>query len=767
MAGPRVQSVDPAAAEAAIFDALRSYWGYDTLRPLQLDAIRAGISQRDSLVVLPTGGGKSLCYQLPPLVTGKLTVVVSPLISLMKDQVDGLRLANYPAAALYSGMSGDELQTVRREALAGRLRLLLVAPERLLTDGFLAFLRSMESGPGLGGFAIDEAHCISQWGHDFRPEYRRLAELREYFPDLPLHAYTATATPRVREDIVQQLMLRDPEVLVGTFDRPNLTYRILPRVHPDAQVEQAVRRHEGRAAIVYCISRKETERLAAVLSSRGIPAEAYHAGLSPGKRARVQDDFANERLNVVVATVAFGMGIDRSDVRCVVHASMPKTVEHYQQETGRAGRDGLPSECVMFYSGADVMKWKQLMEWSASEAETPPSPEAVEAQLILLEHMQRLCNSARCRHRALSEYFGQAYPNPNCGACDLCLNELAPVPDAATVAKKIISCVARLQQASGISFGVAYIADVLRGSASSKIAQRGHDKLSTFGLLRTFDKDRIISYTNQLIDAGALARAPGEYPVVVTCAGSMAVLKDRTPVSLFDPLATVAAPRARGGRAAEASAEIELSADERGLFDALRALRRTIAEERGVPPFQVFNDVTLEELARVRPGSLETFAHIRGVGRAKLDDFGERFVRNIQQYCREHRLGLDAAEGSRPRRKLSQEVMTSVRSGTVSWQKAKAFDLFNQGASIDEVMPEIGRARSTTIEYLCEWIESTRPASIAAWVDDRTYALVVETAGKLSEPRFKVIFEHLGGSVGYDLIRLTMTHRKTASNAAT
>ncbi|MDZ4756205.1 MAG: RecQ family ATP-dependent DNA helicase [Phycisphaerae bacterium] len=739
--------------ESRVLQVLLKYWGFDVLRPLQLEAIAAGVSRRDSLVVLPTGGGKSVCYQIPPLLTGKLGIVISPLISLMKDQVDGLKLANYPAAAIFGGMDANQIGAIRREALSGRLKLLLVAPERILSDSFLTFLRAMDDGPGLGGFSIDEAHCISQWGHDFRPEYRRLAELREYFPDLPLHAYTATATPRVREDIVQQLALRDPEVLVGIFDRPNLTYRILPRVNADDQIEEALRRHEGRAAIVYCISRKETERLAASLTGRGLRADSYHAGMTPVQRHKVQDAFASERLNIVVATVAFGMGIDRSDVRCVIHAMMPKTVEHYQQETGRAGRDGLPSECVLFYSSADVMQWKRLMEFSAQNAETCPPPEAVEAQHELLEHMQRLSNGARCRHRSLSEYFGQSYPNSNCGACDLCLNELAPVPDVTTVARKIISCVARLYQASNTGFGAAYIAEVLRGAQIKRIVERRHDQLSTFGLMRELAKERIVSYINQLVDAGALVRTTGEYAVILTCAGSAAVLKGQIEVSLFDPVSTVALPKRRGSDPAAAG---ETSSDERGLFEFLRTLRRVVAESRGLPAYLVFGDNALEDMARVRPATLETFADIRGVGAAKLADFGEQFTVNIAQYCREHNLATDVAERSRPRQRLAAEPRGD-RPPTEA--RKQAFALYARGASIDEVMQKTGYARSTSAQCLAEWISSAKPSSVAAWVDEKVYALIADAAEKMPEPRYKIIFDHFGGEFSYDQIRVVLTHR--------
>lgn len=396
-------------------EVIARYWGFESLRPLQESAIAAALRGRDSLTVLPTGGGKSLCYQVPPLLTNQTDVVVSPLISLMKDQVDGLKTCGYPAAAIHSGMSAQERRDGERDLAASKLRLVFAAPERLLTDGFLAMLGRLNNCR----FAIDEAHCISHWGHDFRPEYRRLAELRDRFPKSSIHAFTATATQRVRDDIVHQLRLRDAATLVGNFDRPNLVYRIVQRIDVHAQVLKTIRRHAGEAVIVYCLSRRDTEELAEFLQDKNVSAAAYHAGLAPGVRRSVQDAFAAERLDVVVATVAFGMGIDRSNVRCVAHACIPKSIEHYQQETGRAGRDGLPAECVLFYSASDVFRWESLIEKSAAEADRPA--ELVAAMSDLLAHIQRFCNTDRCRHRALVEYFGQHYKNPDCQACDVCL----------------------------------------------------------------------------------------------------------------------------------------------------------------------------------------------------------------------------------------------------------------------------------------------------------------------------------------------------------
>src|SRR5690242_12653850 len=367
----------------------------------------------------------------------------------MKDQVDGLRQCGYPAAALYSGMSRDEIRRTEGQMIAGAYRLVFVAPERLLTPRFLQIVELAR----IRAFAVDEAHCISQWGHDFRREYRQLAELKNRFPNTSIHAYTATATERVRADITAQIRLRDSLTLVGNFDRPNLVYRVFPRVDARAQVLEILQRRRGQAAIVYCISRKDTQSLASFLQAHGVRAGFYHAGMEPDERRLTQDKFAAETLDVVAATVAFGMGIDRSDVRCVIHAAMPKSIEHYQQETGRAGRDGLEAECVLLYSAADVLRWESLMEKSAGEADA--APEIIAASRDLLDYMRRLCSGVHCRHRKLSEYFGQDYTKPNCEACDVCLNEVEGLADATVTAQKILSCVAR----AGERFGAEHIVD--------------------------------------------------------------------------------------------------------------------------------------------------------------------------------------------------------------------------------------------------------------------------------------------------------------------
>jgi ATP-dependent DNA helicase RecQ len=628
---PRGQA--PALDEAVLED-VRRIWGFDALRPLQSEAIAAGIAGRDSLIVMPTGGGKSLCYQVPPLAAGRagdarIDVCVSPLIALMKDQVDGLRSNGYPAAALHSGMAPDERDAVRRAVRGGEVRLLFVSPERLLAPGFDAWLGSV----GVRAIAIDEAHCISQWGHDFRPEYRQLARLRASFPQASLHACTATATPRVRQDIVAQLELREPLVLVGSFDRPNLVYRVEPRADGRRQLLEVLGRHRGDAVIVYCLSRKDTESLSEFVRKEGFRAGCYHAGLAADERHRVQEAFAEERLDVVVATVAFGMGIDRSNVRAVVHMTMPKSVEHYQQETGRAGRDGLESECVLFHSYADVVKWQSIIDSSADEARgrlgeggaDEAAFEALDDSVAQgrahLEAMQRMAGSAVCRHRWIVEHFGQEWQaRPNgCGACDVCLGEVRMMPDSTTVARKLLSAVVR----TGQRFGAAYVADVVRGAETEEVARRGHGSLPTYGILRGEDRNALINCVFQLVEHGLLARTEGDHPVLVLTAEGHRALRGELEVALRAP------PRGRGRRHATAREVHGAHEVDTALFERLRALRRELAAQRGVPPYVIFSDATLLEMAARRPSTLAELAGIKGVGEKKLADLGETFLAAI------------------------------------------------------------------------------------------------------------------------------------------
>jgi ATP-dependent DNA helicase RecQ len=593
-------------------DVLARYWGYTSFRPLQREAMEAVLAGRDSMVVLPTGGGKSLCFQAPAVTADDgMAVVVSPLISLMKDQVDTL-VGNGVSAALYnSSLSAADKADVMRGLAERRYRLLYVSPERLVGeggDGFLARLATC----GVRFIAIDEAHCISQWGHDFRPEYRQLARLRERLPGISVHAYTATATARVRRDIASQLALQNPVELVGSFDRPNLVYRVLPRASLKEQLLDVIGRHQGEAGIIYCSSRREVDALAAWLSASGMPALPYHAGLSDEERTSHQDSFLSERVDLIVATVAFGMGIDRSNVRFVVHAGAPRSLEHYQQESGRAGRDGLEAECLLISSAGDFVRWKMMLEQNG---------ELTDAARTLLKQMERYAAGVGCRHRHLATYFGDAYPAGECAACDACLGELESVPDPVPIARKILSCVARVGQ----RFGVMHVTSVLRGQNSEQMLARGHDRLSTFGLLRDEPVAAVRGYIEQLVGLGLLQLTDDAYPVLSMTAEGVALLRDES----ASPGLTLARQRTPAKGAPRSRSRIETESwdhVDRGLFDRLRALRLDLARARGVPPYVIFHDATLREMARVRPASKAALLDVKGVGARKAAELGDAFL---------------------------------------------------------------------------------------------------------------------------------------------
>ena len=591
-----------------LLEILEKYWGYSSFRPLQLEAMEAVMADHDSLLVLPTGGGKSLCFQAPAIAREGLAIVVSPLISLMKDQVDTL-VGNGVSAAYYnSGMSSEARTEVTRGIRDGRYRMLYVAPERLVGDGGDGFLKLLESNP-VSFIAVDEAHCISQWGHDFRTEYRQLARLRERWPSVSMHAYTATATARVRRDIIDQLGLRDAAELVGSFDRPNLVYRVLARATLKAQILDVLGRHRGQAGIIYCTSRKEVDSLSQWLNDTGWRSRPYHAGLPDDERSRNQDAFLNEEVDLVVATVAFGMGIDRSDVRFVIHSGAPQSLEHYQQESGRAGRDGLEAECVLIASGADFLKWRVMLEKNG---------EMSDARRALLRDMERYAASVGCRHKRLVGYFGEQFTKDDCGACDYCLGELETMADAVTIARKVLSCVARVGQ----RFGAAHVGNVLRGSDSEQVRSRGHHELSVFGLMTDASIDELRGYIDQLLAHGLLQQGGDEYPILQLTAEGLALLKD---AGAQPDLSLARQKRPEKGRLPK-RARVETEGWEgvdRELFERLRAMRMQVARKRGVPPYVIFHDTTLREIARTKPATIEELRHVKGVGDRKSADLGE------------------------------------------------------------------------------------------------------------------------------------------------
>ncbi|HSW47278.1 MAG TPA: DNA helicase RecQ [Phycisphaerae bacterium] len=614
----------------ALRRAVRQHWGYTTFRPLQLEAMAAAVEGRDLLAVMPTGGGKSLCYQAPPLVSSRLSVVVSPLIALMKDQVDRLITRGIPAAFFNSSLDAADKRRVIAGLQHNEYKLLFVAPERFQNRPFLYLLQQI----GVGGFAIDEAHCISHWGHDFRLDYRQLGRLKQHFPRTPVHAFTATATPRVREDIVAQLGQKDPLVLVGDFFRPNLSYQVVRRDDMFDNVLARIRKRPGHAGIVYCIRRADVDALAAHLQSAGIRAAGYHAGMSDAERTTTQDAFAAGETDVVVATVAFGMGIDRADIRFVIHAAMPKTIEHYQQETGRAGRDGQPADCILLYSEADYQLWKSI-----TEKEDSPNKDD---QLRLLSEMYAYCTGVRCRHARLVSYFGQPWGQPSCGACDVCNGTADAVPDAMITAQKVLSCVVRTRE----RYGAAYIAEVLRGEPTDRVIQRGHQELSTFGLMPDQRKPVLMAWIDQLVDQQMLVRE-GEYRVLKVTARGWQVLRGQEEVRLLEVGARGRARRARRARkpgpasrstatgmdtpAGKAVPE-PLDVHARQLFERLKTLRLEIAGEHNVPAFMICSDRTLRDIVRHRPTSEQEMLAIHGIGPAKYESFGRQFIQVIRDH---------------------------------------------------------------------------------------------------------------------------------------
>jgi ATP-dependent DNA helicase RecQ len=718
----------------ALLAAIKRHWGFTSLRPLQEQAIRAALAGDDSLVVLPTGGGKSLCYQAPAVFRGGLTVVVSPLIALMKDQVDGLTRIGVAAARLDSTISTDEWAATAEAIRRGETRLVFTSPERLINTGTYRMLRDA----GAHTIAVDEAHCVSHWGHDFRPEYRQLAQLREYFPRAAVHAYTATATERVRRDITEQLGLRAPHVLVGNFDRPNLTFRVLPRLDVRAQVREVIDRHRGAAGIVYCLRRKDVDEMTAYLKGAKYRVVPYHAGMSADERRKTQEAFAEEEADVVVATVAFGMGIDRSNVRFVIHAAMPKTIEHYQQETGRAGRDGLPSECVLLYSGADFLSLKAIIEKSGEGANA--APEYIAASVKQLDEMARYCRGAVCRHRALVSYFGQQYDAPNCSACDLCLGDTQEVPDATTIAQKILSCVARVRE----SFGIAHVTDVLRGADTANVRTRKHHELTTYGLLKDVPKPDLRDWMYQLIGQGVLVQTADEYPLLKLNQASWAVMRGELPVRL------VRLTRRDKQDAHAAPAELPPGADAE-LFEVLRQLRRQEAVRAKVKPYQVFTDVVLAEMARGRPTTEDAMSRISGVGEYRLRSYGKAFLSVIVSHCRRTGLSTDVPA---PKQAALPAPAHPPAPSKPSANKELAFKMFRRGSPVAAVVEKTGLTTATVTEYLAEFVRAEKPASIFEWVPEDVCERVAAAAEIHGTQRLKPVFIELNGEVSYDHIRV-------------
>ncbi len=604
---------------AALLPLLERYWGYDSFLPDQEAAIEAVLGRRDSLVVMPTGGGKSVIYQLPALAGTGLGLVVSPLISLMADQVYGLTTVGIPAATFNSSKSPEERRQIAADVREGRLKLLYVSPEALMAhgDGDSNFLLDLLGSVSLSFVAIDEAHCISQWGHDFWPSYRKLGTLRDRFGSVPIHAFTATATPRVRADIVASLGLRDPLVLVGDFDRPNLTYRVLPRKDLLPDIAAVLERHVGEAGVIYCGTRDEVDTVSVALASKGHKALGYHAGLSPEVRKERQEAFMRGEADLMVATVAFGMGIDRSDVRFIVHAAMPPSVENYSQEAGRAGRDRLPAECVLLYSAQDLMMWKRR--------KGEPHTDVEREGMARVHEIFRFASSLTCRHRFLVQYFGQAHSQQSCGACDVCLGERQAMPDSLPVAQMLLEGVRQVRE----SFGSAYVAEVLHGASTTRIKDRRHDTLGCYGSMARHETKDIRSWLDQLLAQGFLAQ--GDYAVLRLTPEGRELLESHGEVRLSSPPAKPKSTKSRS--TAGGDNLVALGPQEEELFQALRAWRAGQARERNWPAYMVFSDLTLRELSRIRPSSLSELSRVKGIGELKRTEFGPPLLEFLAVTC--------------------------------------------------------------------------------------------------------------------------------------
>ena len=702
---------------------LKKHFGYDQFRPLQREIISDSLAGRDVFVLMPTGGGKSLCFQLPALTRQGLTIVVSPLISLMKDQVDALQTSGIPATYLNSTLDRREATARWRGLHHGDYRMLYVAPERLMLDTFLE--RALNWN--IAQFAIDEAHCISEWGHDFRPEYRELKKLRTHFPDVPMMALTATATERVRADIVKQLKLREPRCFVASFDRPNLTYRVVPKTAPYEQLLEFIRSRPSDSGIVYCASRKSAESLARNLDEDDVSAKPYHAGLTSSERTKNQDAFLRDDVRVVTATIAFGMGINKPNVRFVVHYDLPKNLESYYQETGRAGRDGLPSECVLLFSASDVAKQLYFID-----EKSEPEGRIARTQL---QQMVHYAETRDCRRVTLLGYFGETFTKPSCEGCDNCLTPRETF-DGTIPAQKFLSCVHRIHAKSGFGFGVNHIADVLRGADTEAIRQRNHNELSTYGIGRELKREAWQAIGRELLRLGFIECAPGKFATLSLTPAGRDALRHRTPITLTKQIEVVARDqKARAGA---------IECDE-VLFERLRGLRRKVADERNVPAYVIFSDVSLREMAKHYPTAATEFRRIPGVGEQKLKDFADVFLGEIKNYL-----------ATNPRRTFSADLAALRPPGRLRLNDSQRETLrrFRGGESVDDISSARGFVRSTVYDHLEAVIKSGESLKSDRFFNAAQREEIASAFRKVSDGKLADVRSLLDGKYDYGELRI-------------
>ena len=745
----------PAAPLTAARQALKRYYGYDNFRPMQGDIIGSILSGRDTVVLMPTGGGKSVCFQIPAVVSAGVCVVVSPLIALMKDQVEALKANGITAAYLNSSVGQSESADIGRAALSGHLKLLYVSPEKLLGEGFLQFLKRLQ----ISLFAIDEAHCISSWGHDFRPEYTQLGALREHFPHTPIIALTATADRLTQRDIQTLLQLREPQVFLSSFDRPNINLLVRPGQDRIGQVLDFIQRRPTEAGIIYCLSRKTCETIAQKLQQKGIKAGHYHAGMTPNQRGSVQEKFLQDDLQVIVATIAFGMGIDKSNVRWVMHYNLPKNIEGYYQEIGRAGRDGSPATAVLFYSFADVMSMREMIT-----KDVPPRQALLNT--AKLERMQQFAEAASCRRRILLHYFSEDLGH-DCGNCDICRNPPTTF-DGTLLAQKALSASTRAQQRVSINL----LIDILRGMRNQAVLSGHYDQLKTYGAGADLPYLDWYSYVHQMLNDGLFYIAYEEgYALKITDRGQQ-VLKGQLPVSLkkFQP-AEKAEKQTRATRKAAAEAAAASGSPEAQLFERLRQLRKTIADEQGVPPYVVFSDATLQEMAREQPTSRVAMLSISGVGMKKFETYGEAFIEAIAQhgpprsvpnlyddedvppFAGEPRPAPLKTPAAKADKAAAPKAPAAERE--VNGTEETTFQLHRQGLTPEQIAEQRGLVVSTVKSHLEKAYAKGLDLRLEAFLSDSDLAEINTARAQLGgAPSLRDLFDHLREQYDYFQLRL-------------
>ena len=701
---------------------LKSTFGYDTFKPLQREIINNVMAKQDTLVIMPTGGGKSLTYQVPALLFGGLTVVVSPLIALMKDQVEQLRALGVSAVFLNSSLSPEEYQENMDTVKSGRAKLLYVAPETLLTPRIYSLLSSLK----LDLLAIDEAHCISEWGHDFRPEYRQLVDVRRKFPSAVCMALTATATPRVRADIMSSLGFTQANEFLASFNRENLFIEVTPKRDPIAQTLKFLENFKDQSGIIYCFSRKQVDELAATLARYKYSVRPYHAGLEDGDRRRNQEAFIRDDVQIIVATIAFGMGINKPNVRFVIHFDLPKSVESYYQEIGRAGRDGLPAHCLLLYSYGDASKIRYFID-QKEEPERSASYQHLDA-------MTRYAEGSACRRKPLLSYFGETYTQENCGACDNCGMEESDLADITIPAQKFLSCVKR----SGERFGAAHVVDILLGSKNEKVEKYKHDELSTYGIGKELTKSQWMHISRQLVEKGLLDQEPA-YRVLSVTAKGLEMLKSREQVR---GQINEAQKKERGARVKSSEFEYD-----RSLFSLLRNKRKELADEAGVPPYVIFSDKTLVEMAGYFPQSRESLLNISGVGKVKHERYGNDFLSIIKEYCRSNRID---EKFKAPMREKDDAGRRYVAVG----------EAYNAGESLENLMTRYGVTADTILNHLARFIQAGNPLrsaedliSLSNLSPDQQMA-VFKAFDHMGPDMLKPVYDKLNGTVNYDELRI-------------